>query len=122
MNSLVEKLASRKLIAVLVASVITILGNELGLSEEVVFSILGITSAFILGQSIEDYKAPARRLAEKFRSRKWWVFVALTVATTVSEHLGIDPKVIALLSTYFIGQGVADLGRWKSMVNSYRYR
>lgn len=51
-------------------------------------------------------------MLEKLKSRKLWVAVLGAAVLTVGDHLGIDPalstKIVALLSSYLLSQGIAD--------------
>lgn len=115
---MIQKLASRKLLALVVTALLVALGGELGIGDREMQSVVTVAGGFILGQSIEDFAAPIRSLKERLLSRKFLVYAGLTVLSAVSGEIGINPVLLDTLSTYFVGQGVADFGRWRRAIGA----
>lgn len=113
MKELVNRLTSRKLFAALVAAFVASLGEQLGLGDREVQSIVTFSTAFIIGQGIEGVAAPLRGFVDRFKSRKLWMFVGLSVLAAFSQEVGIDPQILDMLSVYFVGQGISDFGKWR---------
>jgi hypothetical protein len=118
MNEFLNRITSRKLLAAAVAAFVAALGEQFGIGKEEVGAVVTIATSFIIGNGIEGISAPLRNIKERFASRKLWVFVGLSVLAAVSGELGIDPKLLELISVYFPAQGVADFGKWKRIAQN----
>lgn len=109
---MIEKLRSRKFVALIVTTVISVVGREVGLSEEATNWLIGVAGAFIVGQGIADLNTVRKEAQSKLTSRKLWVYVVYTLATVVGDFLGLPSgiveKVGTVVMTYLVGQGVAD--------------
>lgn len=110
---MIQKLTSRKLLAVLISAFVVALGSQLGFGEREVQSVVILSTGFILGQGIEGIAAPLRSLKDRLMSRKLWVYVGLTVFSAFTDEIGINPALVDWLATYFIGQGLSDFGKWR---------
>lgn len=110
---MIQKLTSRKLLAVLISAFVVALGSQLGFGDREVQSVVTLSTGFILGQGIEGIAAPLRSLKERLISRKLWVYVGLTVLAAFTNEIGINPLLVDSLATYFIGQGLSDFGKWR---------
>jgi len=110
---MIQKFTSRKFLAVLISAFVVALGDQIGLGDREVQSVVTISTGFILGQGIEGITAPLRSLRDRLVSRKLWVYVGLTVLAAFTDEIGLDPILVDSLSAYFIGQGLSDFGRWR---------
>ena len=110
---MIQKLTSRKFLAVIISAFVVALGEQLGFAEREVQSVVTISTGFILGQGIEGITAPLRSLKDRLLSRKLWVYVGLTILAAFTNEIGLDPVLVDSLATYFIGQGLSDFGRWR---------
>lgn len=113
-KAMIEKLKSRKLWMLVLTSVLTALGDALGLSDiaQIVVAIIG--GSYFTGQGIADSGAQGfiTDLKTKLFSRKLWVSLISIVVTVVGDYMGLGEVsawiVGAISSSFNIGQGVAD--------------
>lgn len=114
-NQMIAKLASKKFLAVIVTAFIVSVGTYFGAAKETLESIALIAASFITGQGIADFGERGRQIVSAFSSRKVWVSIASTVLIAGMDYLGVDPGitkwVVAVVSPYLIGEGIADAGK-----------
>lgn len=64
MKTIIEKLKSRKLWVTVVTATLVALGGQLGFDEATITKLVGMASAYVLGQGIADAGAQGKALAK----------------------------------------------------------
>ena len=112
LRGMIEKLRSRKFITLIITTLISSIGREVGLTEEAVNWLIGVAGSYIVGQGIADIGRVKDQVVDRLRSVKLWVYVAYTLIVTIGDFLGLPigiiEKVGAVVMTYLFSQGVAD--------------
>jgi hypothetical protein len=114
-HAMFEKLKSKKFLTVILTAIIVGAGNEFGVAKETLESLALVAASYITGQGLADIGERGRQVVKAITSRKVWVAVAGGVVIASMDYLGVDPGVtkwvLAVVSPYLIGEGLADAGK-----------
>lgn len=95
---------SRRFLAAIIAGVITLVGQGLGLSPEVIQQILAVLATLIPALSITNGLNPSiKGLPEKWASRRLWTAVATVIVVVVGTLTGLPEQQL----WYVVGFGIS---------------
>lgn len=112
---MIDKIKSKKFLAVILTAIIIGIGTELGVAKETLESFALLAASFFTGQGLADFGERGRIIVKAITSRKVWVSVAAGVLIAAMDYLGVDPSitkwVVAVAGPYLVAEGVADAGK-----------
>ncbi len=112
---MIDKIKSKKFLAVIITALIISIGGYLGVAKETLESFAYLCVSFVSGQGLADFGERGRQIVRTFTSRKVWIGIASAVLIAGMDYLGVDPTitkwVVAVAGPYLVAEGVADAGK-----------
>jgi len=109
-----EKLKSRKLIVVILTSVLTTIGSAFGLPADAIQWLVQLAAAFIVGQGFADFGAQGKAPRDYF-DKKFILVIISGVVVAVANYIDLPADLMKwlthLMSGFLVAQGVADAGK-----------